>query len=144
MKKITKTKTIDIYVSDDGMVFSDENQCMKWEQDREDYRILENLYSMELSVPILTNEGFLYSQWFLIQNQSEKDAIIRKRCDYGQYCYINGQSLGKKDDILLGDWVVFVQNIEDEKGGVYTLSFIIENFKKFIEKASTLTVDGRY
>jgi hypothetical protein len=146
MKKVTQMKAIDTYISEDGMIFSDEDACKRWEQDREDYQIIKNLHYMKFPVPILTDVGILYPQWYLIQNASERSAIIRKQCNYAQYCYINGQSSGKESDISLGDWVIFTHDIQDEedRGGVYTLSYILENFKKFVENISAITVDGKY
>lgn len=148
MKKITKTVEQDFYVTDDGkMTFQSEEQYLRYEQDREDYRVIESLHSMKLKVPVLTEEGMLEDKWYLVRNEKERESIFRRWCSVFQYRHVNGKSSSKITDINIGDWVCRSRAWDDRERdyeGVYTLSYLIKEFRLFSGSVEKITVDGKY
>lgn len=129
------------------MTFQSEEQCIRYEQDREDYRVIESLHSMKLKVPVLTEEGMLEDKWYLVRNEKERESIFRRWCSRNQYRYVNGKTNSKVGDIHVGDWVCrnrVLDDCERDYEGVYTLSYIIREFRVFIASTDGITVDGKY
>lgn len=148
MKIITQTIEQTLYVTDDGkMSFATEDQCLRYEQEKEDYKIINNLHSMKLRVPFLSEHGLTDSTFYLVRNKLERESIFRKWCGRYQYTYINGKIDGKISDIKVGDWVVRKYEYEgDERDykGVYTLSYLVSELDKFFKEVDKITISGMY
>lgn len=81
MKVITKTIEETFYTTDDGkMSFRTKEDCLRHEQEIEDYKIINGLYSMNLKIPFLSEHGLTESKFYLVRNKSERDSIFRKWC----------------------------------------------------------------
>lgn len=149
MKHVKETWEVDIYISEDGRRFRDKQECENWEQDMIDYKILGKLHSMELDIPFLSFNylGVTEKDFYLIRNEEERDAILRKWCSQYQYVYVNWKMNATKKDLSVGDWVVRTNQLDDgewNKVGVFTLSYIVGEFSKFVEKVNNITVEGKY
>lgn len=148
MKIITENIETTFYVTDDGkMSFMSKEQCLRYEQEQSDYKVLRGLHSMKLKVPFLFPEGLLEETWYLVRNKQERDAIFRRWCARYQYNYVNEKSDSKVSDIKVGDWVVRCYEFEDgerDHRGIFTLAYILGKFEGFIETVNKSTVSGMY
>ena len=50
MEKITEIREVDVYIANDGTRHRDERECLRYEQDRLDYKLLNGLHKMELKI----------------------------------------------------------------------------------------------
>lgn len=144
MKVVKETWKVDIYVSKDGRRFNNKSECERWEQDREDHCLLKEMRTTTINLPNVFHD-LISSDWLFIKTKEDRDAVIRKLCNYAQWCYINGSCSGKPENIPLGDWVLLSYvDTEDgrEQRGVYTLSYLVEQFKQFIDKVNEYTSQG--
>jgi len=148
MEKITKTIETELYLSSDGrMTFRTPEECLRYEQDQVDYKLINNLISMKLKVPFMYEEGMLEETWYFIRNKDERDAVWRKWSSRFQYHYINDKSEAKSSEIKIGDWVCKRYDYDDGDKSLYglvTLSYLLAKFSGFVSAVDKITVDGKY
>jgi len=148
MKHEKRTVDIDVWIADDGTSYHhSEAECLRYEQDRADLKILDKLHKMKLSVPVLRNRGMVGEEFYFVRNKEERDAIYRKWTKRSQWNYVNNNSEAKTTDIKLGDWVVrrYMQDDDDRYfAGVYTLSWLVDEFAAFLDEVNEITVEGKF
>lgn len=146
--KTEKVKTtLTIFISDDGLRFKTEEECLSHEQKRRDYFILENLDEQEFRFPEFSELYLFQDTWYLIRNESERDAVYRMWCKDHQYAHVNEKHRATREDLHLGDWVSR-RYVYDNDGchfeGVFTLEYIVKVLSEFLGDVTRKTVEGKY
>ena len=139
MEKQTKNVTVDYYITEDGKSFTNENLALQHERDLRYYRIKKSMKKMNLSLPEFLN--FEEDEWYFIANKEQLEWFLNEyRTDFvdGKY-----NSNGSKINTIIGDW--FIKTLDhNDQINVYTLKYVLNEMKKFIENVESKTVDGQF
>ncbi len=147
MKKQTKKVTLTSYISDDGLLFKSEQECLAHEQRRRDSEILSKLIVRNIDFPDII-DGLMYPACYMVCNEEERDAIFRNWCTSGRYSFVNDKERNAvPEDIEIGDWVYKRYRNDDdgtEQLGVYTLRYLLKTLSDFTNDINLQTVGGKF
>src|SRR5689334_24419693 len=98
MQKVIETQTVEVFIANDGTRHRLESECLRYEQDRADYKTLNKLHSMKLRIPVLKDRGLVDEEFYFVRNIEERDAIYRKWTNRNQWNYVNNNMEAKAQD----------------------------------------------
>jgi len=144
--KVTKSIETDIWYTSDGMWHRFEHEAERHEQRLIDAQIEKDIHfhSIELELPFFDN--LLSGEWYFVRNEKELDYFLRRYANHAQWTYVNGHMEGKSL-VNIGDWIApayVYLNGEREQEGIYTLSHVIKEMKKFIDVVESFTIEGKF